>query len=113
MQRFANCYAPSLRFTINHFSSPALLSHLLFYCLFLVLHFVLLVSYGAVHRTPENPPKCIFPSPGKILSFGADVCANPSKFGLIFGQMFMSNPGNCQGRTKVCVIIRVQSGGLE
>ena len=68
-------------------------------------------SAGPKTRTPENPPKCIFPGPGKFLSFGADVCANPGTFGLIFDKMYMSNPGNCQGRMKVCVIIRVQSGG--
>ena len=45
-------------------------------------------------RTPENPLKCIFPGPGKILRFGADVCADPGEFGQIFDQMYMSNPGN-------------------
>jgi hypothetical protein len=45
-------------------------------------------------RTPENHPKCIFPGPGKILRFRADVCANLGKFGLIFDQMYVSNPGN-------------------
>jgi len=61
-------------------------------------------------RTPENPPKCIFPSLGKILRFEADVCADLGKFGQIFDQMYMSNPGNFPSWDEVCVTIQVKSG---
>jgi len=60
---------------------------------------------------PENLPKCIFPGPGKILRFEADVCADPGKFGQIFDQMYMSNPGNFPLWDEVCVTIWVKSGG--
>jgi hypothetical protein len=57
-------------------------------------------------RTPENQPKCIIPGPGKILRSEGYVCANPGKFGVIFEEMYMSNPGISRGSMKVYVIIR-------
>jgi hypothetical protein len=64
---------------------------------------ILDVFYG---RTPENPPKCIIPGPGKILRSEGYVCANPGKFGVISDEMYMSNPGISRGWMKVYVIIR-------
>jgi hypothetical protein len=57
-------------------------------------------------RTPENQPKCIIPSPGKILRSEGYVCANPGKFGVISDEMYMSNPGISHGLMKVYVTIR-------
>ena len=48
-------------------------------------------------RTPENQRKCTVPGPGKFLSFGSNVCANPGKFGAIFGHMYVQNPGKLLG----------------
>jgi hypothetical protein len=43
------------------------------------------------------------------------VCANPGKFGVIFDEMYMSNPGISRGSMKVYVIMRgrIQAGQGE
>jgi len=59
---------------------------------------VILCFMGVVgKRTPENQRKCTVASPGKFLSFGSNVCANPGKFGAIFGCMYVQNPGKLLG----------------
>jgi hypothetical protein len=44
-------------------------------------------------RTPENHPEGPSQSPDKILTFEVDVCANPGKFGVNFGAIYVQNPG--------------------
>jgi hypothetical protein len=42
---------------------------------------------GSYMRTPENPPIGGTRDPGKFLTLGPEVSANPGKFGVIFGHM--------------------------
>src|SRR5882762_44052 len=64
------------------------------------------------NRTPENQPKCIIPSLGKILRSEGYVCANPGKFGVISDKMYMSNLGTAVWFQSICqsCSIKMKSG---
>jgi hypothetical protein len=44
-------------------------------------------------RTPENPLRGRCQGPDKILTFGADVCADPDNFRLKNLEMYVSQSG--------------------